>query len=58
MAQQTKKRKRRVKRKVRVSTKAKVRKKSEQMKGDSVKPTRTIQNDNGAVFKIKIRKKT
>ena len=50
--------KRKVKSKVSVSTKAKVLKKSEQMKGDSVKPTRTIQNDNGAVFKIKIRKKT
>lgn len=58
MAQQPKKRKRKVRRKVRVSTKAKVRKKSEQPKGDSLKPTRTIQNDNGAVFKIKLRKKT
>lgn len=62
MSQQTKpkkkvKNKRKVKRKVRVSTKAKVRKKSEQPKGNGVKPTRTIKNDNGAVFKIKLRKK-
>lgn len=44
--------------KIKVSQKARVRKKSEQPKGDSIKPTRTIQNDNGAVFKIKLRKKT
>ena len=44
--------------KIKIRKSVRVRKKSEQPKGNGVKPTRTIQNDNGAVFKIKIRKKT
>ena len=43
--------------KIKVSQKSRVRKKSEQPKSNGVKPTRTIQNDNGAVFKMKLRKK-
>lgn len=58
MAQQTKKRKRRVRRKVRVSTKAKVRKKSEQPKDTIPKaPVKTTLPTNGITFKVKIRKK-
>lgn len=57
MAQQTKKRKRRVKRKVRVSTKAKVRKKSEQPKDTIPKAPARLYRDAGANFKIKIRRK-
>lgn len=43
--------------KIKIRKSVRVRKKSEHPKGNGVKPTRTIQNDNGTVFKIKIRKK-
>lgn len=57
MAQQPKKRKRRVRRKVRVSTKAKVRKKSEQPKGTLKKAPAQMPRDNGINMRIKIRRK-
>lgn len=57
MAQQIKKRKRKVKRKVRVSTKAKVRKKSEQPKDTIPKAPAKVYPENAAHIKIKIRKK-
>lgn len=57
MAQQPKKRKRKVKRKVRVSTKAKVRKKSEQPK-DTMPKAPFVMNDNGLNMRIKIKRKS
>lgn len=54
----TKSKKRKVKRKVSVSTKAKVLKKSEQPKDTLPQmPIKKIIPDNGATFKIKIRRK-
>jgi hypothetical protein len=57
MAQQPKKRKRKVKRKVRVSTKAKVRKKSEQPKDTLKKMDAQMPRTVAPVLKIKVRKK-
>ena len=48
--------KKRVKRKLRIKKSVAIKKKRE-ARSDSVAPFRTVSNDNGAVFKVKIRKK-
>ena len=56
MAEKIRKRKHRIKRKVKVKESVSIIKK-EDVKG-RVAPTKTISTDNGARFKVKIRKKT
>jgi hypothetical protein len=63
MAQQPKKRKRKVKRKVRITQKARIQKKdsvsNDTLKRDTLRnaPTKTVLPTNGITFKVKLRKK-
>jgi hypothetical protein len=63
MAQQPKKRKRKIKRKVRITQKARIQKKdsvsNDTLRRDTLRkaPTKTVLPTNGITFKVKLRKK-